>query len=497
MILGEFRSHVLGRPSTRALALAAGVLTAGLAAGCGGSSSSATPATMHFASRPDLQPPVVNVKQQSGSQAPGYVFIAPKMNAPQQGPEIVDDSGQPVWFDPGQEATDFRVQTYKGKPVLTWWEGPAQAPVLGTGLGDDVIMDSHYRVIARVSAGYGTSTADLHEFQITPKGTALLTAYRVVRRDLSSIGGPANAKVADSIVQEVDIATGRVLFTWHSLGHVAISESEVAVPAKDSDPNAVYDYFHVNSVQLEPNGNLLVSARNTWGVYEISRKTGKVLWRLGGKRSDFTMGPGTRFAWQHDARRRADGTITIFDDESAPPIGKRSRAIRLKLDRKAHTATLVQADSLPGVLAPSQGNVQQLDDGHLFVGWGAVPRYTEFDASGNVVYDATFSDGDDSYRAYRFPWKGTPTTSPSIAVDADGSTVHASWNGATRVARWRVLAGDTAADLHEIGGGPKTGFETAITVTTVEPYFAVEALGPNGKVLGRSAAVKRGGLAID
>jgi Arylsulfotransferase (ASST) len=486
---------VLGRRSVRFVALATAVATVGVVSGCGGHAAS-TPATMSFHSRPDLHPPVVDVLQQSPAAGKGLIFIGPKSGAPQYGAEIVDDAGQPVWFHPGSEITDFKVQTYRGKPVLTWWEGPTTAPVIGTGLGSYVIMDSSYREIAHVQAGFGVDTGDLHEFQLTPNGTALLTAYRVVRRDLSSVGGPSNARVADSIVQEVDVATGKVLFTWHSLGHVGFGESYDPVPPKDAPASApVWDYFHVNSIQLQPNGDLLVSARNTWAVYDIDGKTGKVLWRLGGKRSSFAMGKGTRFAWQHDARFQPDGTLTIFDDESTPPEAPRSRAIRLRLDPKTHTATLVRADSLEGVLTSSQGNVQQLPNGDVFVGWGAVPRYTEFDAHGRVVYDATFSAGDDSYRAYRFPWVGDPTTRPAIAVAEDG-TVYASWNGATQVASWRVVAGPDAEDLHEVGSGARTGFETTLTATTVEPYVAVQALDARGDVLGQSAAVKRGGLAM-
>jgi hypothetical protein len=456
---------------------------------------------MRFVSRPDLQPPVVTVLEHGSDATPGYVFIGPKMGAPQQGPEIVDQSGQPVWFDPTRgEVTDVRVQEYRGKPVLTFWVGPPTAPILGTGFGSYYLLDSSYHVVAHVQAGFGPNTGDLHEFNLTPKGTALLTAYRVVHRDTSALGGRPNEPVADSMFQELDVATGKVLFTWHSIGHVALSESEASLPPKQgAGSKAPYDYFHINSVQKLPNGNYLISARNTWGVYEISHRTGKVVWRLGGKKSDFTLGPGMKFAWQHDVRLRDDGTYTLFDDESAPPEGPRSRAIRFRLDRKAHTAALVHADSLPGVLAGSQGNVQQLDDGNIFVGWGATPRYTEFAPDGSVLYDAVFSAGDDSYRAYLAPWVGTPTTRPAIAVDDRSGgrvTLHVSWNGATEVTHWRVLAGDLAHALSPVATVSKRGFETAIVVRSDAPYFAVQALDANGRVLRRSAIVRPGGLAI-
>jgi Arylsulfotransferase (ASST) len=479
--------------------LCVGALVPAILAGCG---KHAAPPTEHFKSRPDLTPPVFTVLTDKPSAAPGDIFIAPKQDATEKGPEIVDGTGHLVWFDPvPQEATDFRVQTYRGKPVLTFWEGPPTAPVLGTGLGHDVILDTSYRTVARIDAGYGPDTADLHEFQLTPQGTALLTVYRVAPRDLSAVGGPKDGKVADSIVEEVDVATGRVLFTWHSLGHVPLTDSYAAPPPKDGKgATTPFDYFHINSIQQEPDGNLLISARNTHAVYEIDKQTGAVLWRLGGKRSSFHMGPGTDFAWQHDARRQADGTITIFDDESAPASGKRSRAIRIRLDQADHTATLVRAESVAGVLAASQGNVQVLPDGHTFVGWGAVPRVTEFDASGHVVFDATFSAGDDSYRAYRFVWHATPLTQPAIAVAKAGkatATLYASWNGATDVARWQALAGVNAEHLAPVGASRrKTSFETLLHVATDDPYLAVEAIDSSGKVLARSAAVARGGLAM-
>src|SRR6185437_9417426 len=224
-----------------------------------------------------------------------------------------------------------------------------------------VIMDSSYKVVARVEAGLGKDSGDLHEFELTPRGTALITAYKTVKGSLASIGGPKNAKIADSIVQEVDVATGKVLFTWHSIGHVGIDESYIPLSGPGAPPpGGPYDYFHVNSVDEEPDGNFLISARNSSAIYEIDRKTGDILWRLGGKKSDFKMGPGTTFWWQHDARRLSDGTISLYDDGAAPPREPRSRAIRLRLDMQAKTATLVQADDLTGVLAGSQGNAQTL-----------------------------------------------------------------------------------------------------------------------------------------
>jgi arylsulfotransferase ASST len=483
----------------RVLAAGATVL---LLAGCGGH---AQLPTLRFKSRPDLKPPPVTVLKDADDSAPGYIFLSPKKGAPQKGPEIVEPDGQPVWFDPvapADQATDFRVQTYRGKPVLTWWEGPVASPIVGTGFGHYVVMNSSYDVVARVQGGLGRDSGDLHEFQLTPRGTALVTEYKVIRGSLAAIGGPKNARIADSILQEIDVATGKAVFTWHSIGHVPIGESYIPLHGPGAPaPGYPYDYFHVNSVEEEPNGNFLVSARNTCALYEIDRKTGDVLWRLGGKKSDFAMGPGTTFWWQHDARRQPDGTITVFDDGAAPPREPRSRALRLRVDLRHKTVALAQADVAPaGVLTGSQGNVQALDGGNLFVGWGAIPRVTEFDPSGRIVYDATFPDGEDSYRAYRFGWSGTPTTKPAIAT-AKGrggtKTIYASWNGATNVRSWQVLAGDSQTRLARVGDPqPANGFETTLRADTDAPWIAVEALDANGEALGTSAAVAiSGGLA--
>jgi hypothetical protein len=469
--------------------------------GCG---SKPEPATMSFKSRPDLTPPVITVLKHTDGATDGFIFIAPKHDAPQKGPEIVDADGQAVWFDPvagPDQAADFRVQSYRDEPVLTWWEGPVASPILGTGYGHYVIVDTSYKKIALFEAGLGKDSGDLHEFRLTPRGTALITLYKTMPGSLASIGGPKDAQIADSIVQEVDVKTGKVLFDWHSIGHVAIDESYVPLTGPGSPPPGnPYDYFHVNSVEEEPDGNFLVSARNTSTVYEIDRKTGDVLWRLGGKKSTFKMGAGTAFWWQHDARRHTDGTITLFDNGAAPPREKQSRGIRLRLDTNAKTATLVQADLSPDrVLAGSQGDVQVLDNGHAVVGWGAVPRVTEFDGDGEVVFDATFSEGDDSYRAYRFSWSATPPGRPAIAT-AKGrgglKTIYASWNGATDVASWQVLAGDDQSSLQPIGEPQATtGFETVLRADTNDDFIAVRALDSVGKVVGTSAAVPiSGGL---
>ena len=451
--------------------------------------------TQHFFSRPDLKPPLVRIRTPAHGTAPGYVFLAPKMVVAQAGPMIMDNRGEVVWFKPlnTKGVTDFRVQTYEGKPVLTWWRGHVSD--VGVGNGWYVIYDTSYRPVAEVRPGNGL-VGDVHEFLITPRNTAVFTVYHRLSVDLSAVGGPKEGSIWDGIVQELDIKTGKVLFEWHSYPEVGVKESYAPPPKAGAGAKAPpYDYFHINSIDVEPNGNFLVSARNTHTLYEIDRKTKKVLWRLGGKRSSFTMGRGTKFAWQHDARRHADGTITLFDNGAAPPVEKFTRILVLRVDTKAKKVSLVRSYHHPKrLLAPFEGNAQFLPNGDVFVGWGAQPYVSELGANGSVRFDAYFGHGKppgqdaDTYRAYRFVWHAKPTDRPALAVG--GQTAYASWNGATEVKRWQVLAGADAQHLKPVKDAAKSGFETPIRLAKSAAVYAVRAIGAGGKVLGTSPTVK-------
>ena len=442
-----------------------------------------------FRSRPDLSPAAVEVTttQAHDDTAPGYIFAALKEGTGDHGPMIIDDLGQLVWYGEYGSARDFKMQYYQGRPVLTWWEGRI---IQGHGIGEYVIFDESYREMARVRAGNGFR-GDLHEFFITPQDTALLTAYVPTRTDLSPIGGPEDGAVWDGIAQEVDIETGRVLFEWHSLEHVSIEESYVKHP---DDPHCLYDYFHINSIDVDHDDNLIVSARNTWTVYKVERKSGEVLWRLGGKKSDFEMGPGTQSAFQHDARRHKDGTITIFDNGAYPKVHDQSRGIVIELDEEKMSATLLREYTSPQkLLTTSQGNMQLLPNANVFIGWGSAPFISEFSYDGKLLFNAQFPPDVESYRAFRLPWKGRPTDAPAVVAESgpdDKVTLYASWNGATGVATWEVRAGPHLGQLESVGSFPRDGFETAMLVQTSDPYVAVRAKDRFGQVLGASAPVK-------
>ncbi len=426
----------------------------------------------HFHSRPDLTPASLKVS----GRASGPVFLAPKRTPGQNGPMILNADGELVWFHPlpkGLTADDFGVQTYEGKPVLVWWEGKFQKQ--GFGYGEWVIADQSYKEITRVRAGDGMQ-GDLHEIQLTNRGTALVAIYHRVKRDLTDVGSVKDADVLDSLIQEIDIKTGKVLFQWSALDHVGIGETYTNIPKK---AGVVSDYFHINSIDELPDGNLLVSARNTWALYEIDKRTGDVIWRLGGRRSDFAMAEGTRFAWQHDARRQADGTITLFDNESMPKIGDVTRLLTLDVDETTRQVKLRRALTHPRkILSGAEGNAQLLGDGGMFSGWGLGRTVTEQAADGTLRFEARLPNNADTYRGYTYAWSPQPTEPPVAVAERAGSTVtaYASWNGAD-VERWELLAGASPDSLQPIASAERTGFETKLSGETDAPYIAVRAAG--------------------
>lgn len=393
---------------------------------------------------------------------------------------IADNRGRALWVyeaPKGLEITDFRSQTYRGKPVLTWWQGTISKA--GVGIGSYLVYDAAYRKIAAVKAGHGLA-GDLHEFQLTPRGTAFISAYQRVPRDLGGVGGPTHGFAYDSVVQEVDVATGKVVFEWHSLDHVRLSESLQAnqEPAHHASDKRPFDYFHVNSIADGPNGTVLVSGRNTSALY-LLRRNGSVAWRLGGKRSDFGPAAAVKFRFQHDARFHGADTISLFDNGAIPKLEPYTRPLVLHLDAKAKKVRIVKRFVHPKrISSPYEGNLQLLPDGGALVGWGGVRKVTEFSPGGRVRFQLTLPYGD-TYRAYRLPWAGDPGGRPKVALD--GSTAHASWNGKLGIAKWRVLA-----DGKPVATVPWRGLETTIPLADPPKAVRVEALDALGHVLGAS-----------
>jgi Arylsulfotransferase (ASST) len=447
-----------------------------------------------FHSRPELRPPDVTVSSTARTATGGDLFLAPYSGVGQYGPMILNEHGELVWFKSlapaGTRAANLRVQEYEGRPALTWWQDPLV--VDGSKAAGEVIANSAYQTVAIVRAGNGYQP-DLHEFQITPQGTALITVYDAIDCDLSSVDGPRDGAVADTLLQEIDLKTGLVMYEWHSLDHVPLASSYAsAASTSKAEP---FDYFHINSIDVEQDGDLLVDSRNTWAAYDVEAKTGQVRWELGGKHSSFKLGPGATPAWQHDAIQQPDGAITFFDNGATPVVHPQSRAIELALDTTSMTATLARSyEHKNPLVAGSQGNVQALSGGDWIVGWGQAGYLSEVAPTGQVLFNAHLPPDWESYRTFAFPWSGQPAEPPALAVASEpqGTIVYASWNGATEVASWRVLAGSSPGSLAPVATAPKNGFETAIATpaSVTGGYVAVQALAGSGTVLGTSRTIK-------
>ena len=355
----------------------------------------------HFVTEPELTPPLIDVNHNSDrARDDGEILLTPLPSPvvhPESdntvtikpvgpgGPMIVDGRGRLVWFDqlaPPEVAANLRAQRYRGHQVLTWWQGTVTPSAFGVGEG--VIANHSYRTIATVRTGNGYPT-DLHEFELTRGGDALFTIYSPVLVHLPGTPEGTLSPLLDAIVQQVDVRTGLVVWEWHSYGHIPLSDSH-ATPAN----SASYDAYHINSVQALDANKVLISARDTSALYKVDRPSGRVVWVLGGRSSDFKLGRGARFHFQHDARMLPGRRISVFDDEAGPPqLAPSSRGLVLQLSGHPRRATVArqyhrQADTS----AQSEGSVQTLADGDVFVGWGAQPFFSQFSARGRLLFDA-------------------------------------------------------------------------------------------------------------
>jgi Arylsulfotransferase (ASST) len=450
-----------------------------------------------FATLPGAQAPILSVTLADRDPAAGDILTSNGPGPGQYGPLIYTPQGRLVWFQKlpkGEAAEDLNEQTYEGRRDLTWWRGRVLS--LGFGQGEDIVMNSRYQTVARLPGGNGLH-ADLHEFQIVPHGIAYITAFNPIRCDLAPVEGARDGVIIDTAIQEIDMKSGLVRWEWHSLDHVGASESETEAP-RSSTP---WDWFHINSIDPEPGGDLFISARNTWAAYQLQGATGKILWRLGGLRSSFKLDPGAGTAWQHDGRVLPDGEVTLFDDGSNPPIHRQSRGLRIALDFATHHASLQIAytHANPPLLAASQGNMQTLASGNALVGFGGVPAISEYSPDGTPLFDAHMPYAMIFYRAYRYPWSGRPSSPPAVLANLNNTgeetIVHMSWNGATDVASWRVMAGRHPDSLAPQATIAASGFESSAILPRKYAYAAAQPLDSTGHALASSHAVRVGSYA--
>ncbi|KAJ5634312.1 hypothetical protein N7528_002154 [Penicillium herquei] len=445
----------------------------------------------------DEQSPLVEISPVDATCDQRYTFLAPRGDSVEHpGPMIIDANGELVWMKYNWGTTqDFKVQSYKGKDYLTYWQGDEED---GYGHGSWYMLDSTYTPRYIVSPA-GDLDGDLHDLQITVNDTALLLIYEPIPADLTALGGPEHGWLYEGVIQEIDIETGELLFEWRSSKTYPPEDSFHPLNGRGHERALGYDYFHLNSVDKNDEGHYLISARHTHTVTCID-SNGEVLWTLGGKQNSFTNpsnGPATEIAWQHDARWRGPNRITLFNNAvtDVPFASGVSHGLSLELDVPTRSVkVLTRYDHPQRVMSISQGNLQVLDTGNVLVGWGHTASFTEFTPDGEVVCNTNFGAAAwfnfgriVSYRVFKDSWVGTPNTLPDIAVSKD--RVFVSWNGATEVAAWVLEGwdGDSLTDMMfvPIGKVNRLGFETEIPLTPdVKSYFRVAAVNSNGEVLG-------------
>ncbi|MFZ0546760.1 MAG: arylsulfotransferase family protein [Candidatus Promineifilaceae bacterium] len=408
----------------------------------------------------DIMTATVTIPAQN--TADGYIFVA-AISQFYDGPSasiIFDDTGEPLYIKIESNdniVTNFRKQTVNGTDYLTYYSGYLQ---VGYSLGATYVLNSNYQLVNiwTLKNGYGS---DLHESLLLDNGHAIVLAYVPIPFDLTPYGGPANGTLVDTVIQEQD-ANKNVVFEWHGSEHMPIGDTR-----SNLNTTEPIDYMHTNGIDVDNDGNWLISLRNYSEITKIDRQTGDLIWRLGGNGNEFTFTNDIGFDTQHNINRLENGNITIFDNGTnhEPP---HSRAIEYEMDEIAKTVTLVW--SYPddtSIFSTIMGNVQRLPNGNSIIGWGSQPKVTEVQNDGTVALDMQL--GGASYRAFRFPWEGTPTERPRAVVESNGNptavTLYTSWNGATDITGYDIYAGPTATTTVMIDNLPRNGFETEIPLT--------------------------------
>lgn len=382
-------------------------------------------------------------------------------------------------------------------------------------------MDKHYRIAKTVESSGAGASSDMHEFRITPYSnstTALMTVYQPRMFDLTvnpryKIKG-GMGWIVEGIFQEIEIDTGKVIFEWRSTDHLDPSLSYTMPATTDTSGDGLtedtpWDYFHINSIDKNEEGDYLISARHMAGIYKLSGKDGHVMWELGGANPTFHQ-TNFRFSSQHHARWISENgthTVLTFYDNASNGVNHTdvfSRGYFVSIDHIANTATAFKAYDAPepegGLLSTSQGNMQLLPNGNVHIGWGEHAYFSEHTAEGSAIMYAKLAQRASNvmiYRSYKFPWVGEPQTKPALWTysrngdESTGMVFYVSWNGATEVDSWNFYASDNASGpFSHVGNARKTGFETVSRYMNVTAWAFAEAVDAAGNPLERSVISK-------
>lgn len=424
------------------------------------------------------------------------------------GPVIYDNAGDVVWSGTAQldstDVNDFRLSNVGGQLVPTLYDRNRR-------LG--LIFDDRYRIrqiLEVVKKGVGEGV-NAHEFKFVENGTKVLVIMdrrqRATERDKQAIGFDGDACwVEYNKLVELDVKTGDVTFQFDPRGRIGLEESSVYHAGRNITNycRAGWDFMHANSIDKSDDGHYLFNARHTNTVYKISKDDGSIIWRLGGKHSDFDMG-NVHFSRQHDIRFRGQNAthtiVSLMDnalgEDEAPPTHDFSRGLLIALNTVNMTASLIAHYDHPDrLLAQRRGNMQILDDGHVFMGWSEHAYLSEHAADGTVLLKARLvPDRIGSYRAYKFPFVGRPLTRPDVVASTslleNRTVVHVSWNGDTQVRSWRLYT--TARDGTEaeaVWQIDRRGFETRLEWSGLTDYVRVAGLDKHGESVGWSDVVK-------
>ncbi|ETI23724.1 hypothetical protein G647_05529 [Cladophialophora carrionii CBS 160.54] len=478
--------------------------------------------TLSFKSAPTISPLSLEINK-TGQTAPGYLFLNPTgfAHINSTAPVVFTDDNELVWFGPRGQAFNFGPYEYQGKTVLAYWNGSVFPEPVGRGYGSIVLLDSSYETLATVSlpGRFLTLNAsqtfpgniDLHEINITPQDTILVTANNVTQHDLSSVGGPNPGWTVDSIIYEIDIASNEIIFEWHALDHLdRLPFSTSQLPRGSEGYNGTtqataWNYFHINAVsQLNGEEGYIISSRYLCSEIAVEKRSGNVLWVLSGiDGGDFQLAANATFCYQHDVRQRQSHRhgrnreiviISLFDNANSPltlpnPTAPSSGLI-LSLDVEAKTAIAVARYENPNlpIYATAQGNLQFLPGGHKMVGYGFAPLMQEFNQQGESVMTAQFgpmangmptpTGGVLGYRDFRGHWTGCPQTPPDVYAEREGNSgvrAYMSWNGNTEYKSWTVFAGSPPSGLRAMSTVERSGFETSFLIPQNVSYVQVQA----------------------
>lgn len=469
--------------------------------------------------RPDLHAPIIDFAiLRPELVSPGYIFLAPYRNV-DPGPYIYDNWGNLIWSGAGSSGPKTahapRVCQYKGADHICYFQGEQHQ---GFARGHGVIMDQNYRIVKTVESSGAGASSDMHEFKMTPYAngtTMLMTVYQPRQYDLT-IDPRFNVEhgmgwVVEGVFQEVEIDTGRVVFEWRSLDHVDPGQSWTMPGTTDTSGDGLHeqspwDYFHLNSIDKDENGDYLLSARHTSGIYKVSGIDGTIHWQLGGSASSFEQ-TNFEFSYQHHARwvsQNSTHTILSFYDNASNTYNQTndfSHGWIIAIDHIAETATMIQEWGAPedegGLLSGSQGNMQLLPNGGCHIGWGEHAYFSEHTAEGSAVMYAKVADRASNvmiYRSGKYNWTAQPLTKPALwTYSLEGAKMASwvSWNGATEVRSWNFYTADNATGpFIFVGNARKTGFETEFHSTRFSMWSYAEAVGDDNLPLERSVIAK-------